>query len=87
MSDTFAKLFNVGGPGRQLLVYRERDEDQDATVMHHVTVVDGVRADLKVDIFGERQDEKAIYYLKKFDKKTAKNTFSYLYGVIESGEL
>lgn len=67
MSDTFAKLFNVGGNGRQVLVFRERDDDQDLVLMHHITVLNGIRLDLKVEFHGEDQDERAERYLEDID--------------------
>ena len=87
MRDTFAKLFNVGGTNRQLLVLRERDDGQDIHLIKHVTVIDGVRISFEISFGGEEQDDHADQYLEKFDQQVAENIYlGFLEEIFERGE-
>ncbi|MBE0599377.1 MAG: hypothetical protein IH614_19210 [Desulfuromonadales bacterium] len=71
----FARLFEVGGHGCQVLFFRERDEDRDVTVIHQISAAEGVRMDFQVEIKGEKQDETADRYLEKVDQESAERVF------------
>ena len=63
MEKDFAKLFNIDGA--QVLIYYDFDSDADTTTIHQITEVDGVRADMKIELDGPDQEERMTKYLSK----------------------
>lgn len=69
MCEKFAKLFEIGDG--QVLLFSEYDADTDETIMHQITTIIGIRADIKVMFKGENQEELAETYLSVFESKKA----------------
>jgi len=69
MGDKFAKIFEV--KGEQVLIFTEYESDTDETMIHHITLIDGVTAHEKITITGEDQDTAADKYLKSYDQAQA----------------
>ena len=70
MEKDFAKLFNIDGA--QVLIYYDFDTDADITTIHQITEVDGVRADMKIELDGPDQEERMTKYLSGLTDHHAK---------------
>ncbi len=86
MIDRFAKVFNVGGNGRQLLVVQELNPDQGVILLNHITVIGGIRVDFQVEFSGEDQEEKAQLYLEQIDQEGAEGIYIRFLEYFECGD-
>ena len=71
MEKDVAKLFNVDGA--QVLIYYDFNSDEDTTTIHQITEVDGVRADMKIELDGPDQEERMTKYLSKLTEDHARS--------------
>ena len=69
MDNNFAKLFEVDG--FQVLVFSEYESDTEETIVHHITLVDGITAHAKIILSGENQEVVADRYLSEYNQGKA----------------
>ncbi|MBE0598318.1 MAG: hypothetical protein IH614_13705 [Desulfuromonadales bacterium] len=82
----FARLFEVGGQGGQLLVYREHDAGKDVTIVHHITEASGAQIDSSMKFRGEGQERAAQCHIDELELDDAERIYLALQGLVDAPE-
>jgi predicted nucleotidyltransferase len=84
MQERFAKLFDT--PTSQVLVYMDIDTDEDETVLHQITQIDGMQSDMSYRFSGESQSENALTAFEKYTQEHADKYAKSIIDLLGQGE-
>jgi len=84
MDEVFAKLFSSNG--LQVLVWMDLDSDEDETVVHQVTQIDGMQSDMAYRFSGESQSEDALTAFEKYTQEHADEYTKSIIKLLGQGE-